>query len=207
MRRFRFHLGTLVILILIVGGGFAALRESNDLWHSGLFTLTLGVLLISVLLAVHRREAKRAFWIGFALFGWGYLALSLVSSIESKLLTRKALTYLDSKLPRSPVLITGQAWGDVPTNSTGQAWGDLQSSQTDQTVTVPSRSYLIRNEPLTAYYKWLLKGGSSTTENFVRIANSLLTLFMAWFGGQLSRDLYEKNRQRIRDRSRHQYRP
>ena len=44
MRRFRFHIGTLVILVLFLGVGFAALRESNDIWDSSIFTLTLGVL-------------------------------------------------------------------------------------------------------------------------------------------------------------------
>jgi hypothetical protein len=33
---------------------------------------------------------------------------------ESGLLTTKALAYLDSKVPDRPVVITGQAWGDVP---------------------------------------------------------------------------------------------
>ena len=83
----------------MVGVGFAALRESNEIWDSGLFTLTLGVLLISILLAIHRTESRRAFWLGFALFGWSYLGLSLVPSIESRLMTTKALAYLDSKVP------------------------------------------------------------------------------------------------------------
>ena len=34
MRRFRFHLGTLVILVLLLGVGFAALRESDETWDS-----------------------------------------------------------------------------------------------------------------------------------------------------------------------------
>ena len=45
MRRFRFHLGTLVILVLVLGVGFAALRESNETWDSSIFSITLGVLL------------------------------------------------------------------------------------------------------------------------------------------------------------------
>jgi hypothetical protein len=67
MRRFRFHIGTIAILILVLGVGFAALRESNGAWNSRIFSLALGVLLISVLLAIHRTESRRAFWIGFAL--------------------------------------------------------------------------------------------------------------------------------------------
>src|SRR5271165_3322942 len=95
MRRFRFHLGTLVIL----GVGFAALRESDETWDSSIFSLTLGMLSVSILLAVHRTETRRAFWLGFALFGSAYLGFSLVPSIESRLITIKALAYLDSKVP------------------------------------------------------------------------------------------------------------
>ena len=101
MRRLRFNIANLLGVILVLGVGFAALRESSDLWESGVFTLMLAALLISILLAVHRTESKRAFWIGFALFGWIYLGLSLVPSIESRLITTKALAYLDSEVPRS----------------------------------------------------------------------------------------------------------
>ena len=110
MRRFRFHLGTLVILVLILGVGFAALRESNEIWDSSIFTITLGVLLISILLAIHRTGSRRAFWLGFALFGSAYLGLSLVPSIEPRLITTKALAFLDSKVPRS--IPAGFAYAD-----------------------------------------------------------------------------------------------
>ena len=81
--------------ISFVGVGFAALREATDQCDSGLFSLALGLQLIAVLLAVHRTEARRAFWIGFALFGWGYLSLSLISSTESRLITTQALAWLE----------------------------------------------------------------------------------------------------------------
>ena len=73
MRRFRFHIGTLVILVLLLGFGFAALRESNETWDSSIFSLTLVVLSISILLAIHRTYQRQAFWLGFALFGSAYL--------------------------------------------------------------------------------------------------------------------------------------
>jgi hypothetical protein len=91
MRHFPFHLSTLVILVLVLGVGFAALRESNEIWDSAIFTLTLGILLISILLGIHRTEKKRVFWLGFALFGAAYLGPSLIPSIESRLITTKAL--------------------------------------------------------------------------------------------------------------------
>jgi hypothetical protein len=101
MKSFRFHLGTLVILVLLIGVGIAALRESNEIWDSGIFSVTFGVLLVSILLAIHRTERRRAFWLGFALFGWIYLVLTLMPSIEPRLITTTALTFLDSSMPRS----------------------------------------------------------------------------------------------------------
>ncbi len=91
----RYNIASMLGAIAFVAVGFAALREATDRWDSGLFSLTLGLLLNAVLLAVHRTEARRAFWIGFALFGWGYLSLSLISSTESRLITTQALTYLE----------------------------------------------------------------------------------------------------------------
>ena len=114
MRRFRFHIGTLLILVLILGVGFAALRESNETWDSSIFSLTLGMLSVLILLAVHRTEKKRAFWLGFALFGWTYVGLSLVPSIESRLLTTKALAYLDSNVPDRSIVIGGRVWEVSP---------------------------------------------------------------------------------------------
>ena len=81
MRHFRFHIGTLVILVLLLGVGFAARRESNETWDSNIFSLTLGMLTISILVAIHRTEKRRAFWLGFARFGSAYLGLSQFLSI------------------------------------------------------------------------------------------------------------------------------
>jgi hypothetical protein len=100
MKRFSFHLGTLVIVVLLLGVGFAALHEYNETWDSSIFSITLGVLLISMLFAIHRTKSRRASCVGFALFGWIYLGLSLVPSIQSRLITTKVLGYLDSKVPR-----------------------------------------------------------------------------------------------------------
>ena len=99
MRRIRFTIASLLVVVLFVAVGFAALRESSDLWASGIFTVTLAALLTSILLAVHRIESRRAFWIGFALFGWTDVGLSLAPSIDSRLITTKAFAYLDSKMP------------------------------------------------------------------------------------------------------------
>ncbi len=184
MRRFRFTIGSLVMLVLLLGVGFAALRESNDLWDSSIFSLTLGVLLISILLAVHRTEKRRAFWFGFALFGSAYLGLSLVPSVESRLITTRALAYLDSKVARS----------------NAEALYDLLVANSSQPNAVYVEAlYLDKGNG--GWIKDLsaagLVGPVGTTENFIRIGHSLLALIAGFLGGQLSRHLFSKNREPV----------
>jgi hypothetical protein len=113
MRSLRFHIGTVVIVVLVLGISFAALRESNELWDSRVFTLTVGVLSTSVLLAVHLvTNKRRAFWQGFALFGGVYLGLSLIPPIEARLIPTEALAYIDPKLPKSMPVGAGLAFAD-----------------------------------------------------------------------------------------------
>ena len=94
MSHLRCNIAGFLGAILFVAVGLAALREADQLWDSWLFSLTLGLLLLAVLLAARRTGDRRAFWIGFALFGWGYLGLSLIPSTRPKLITSKILSYL-----------------------------------------------------------------------------------------------------------------
>ena len=213
MKRFRFHLGTLVILILILGVGFAALRQSNETWDSSIFSITLGVLLVSILLAVHRTQIKRAFWVGFALFGPAYLGLAQIPSIESRLVTTRALAYLDSKLARSApagiayfdydndgltdILVTNNAQSNVVFRSNGNG--------TFQDVTVTAGSNAGANQAVgggwiseVAVGPTTLAGLFGTTIYFVRIGHCLLAMVAALLGGQLSRYFYVRSRHRDR---------
>jgi hypothetical protein len=191
MRRFRFTIASLLVVVLFVAVGFAALRESNETWNSGVFTLTLAALLISILLAVHRTESRQAFWLGFALFGWTYLGLSLVPSIESRLMTTKALAYLDSKLAYRSV--GGFSVRSSATNS------GIPSNQVQAVAFTPDgNQFATSSQGVVRFWDVrtgkLLGGWIGTTENFIRIGHSLLSLIAAILGGQLSRRLYARNR-------------
>ena len=206
MRHIRFTISSLLIAVLFAGFGFAALRESNETWESSIFSITLVMLSISILLAVHRIEKRRAFWLGFALFGSAYLALSFVPSIESKLITTKALHFLDSKVTRSiparPVSFDpyeAASWDLVFVN-------DLESSAIfrnngnggwikDVTSAAGSNPPSFPNIVAGSS----LAGSSSTTENFVKIGHSLLAVIVASLGGYISRYLYTKNREAVKE--------
>ncbi|MCI0357605.1 MAG: hypothetical protein L0211_03855 [Planctomycetaceae bacterium] len=73
----RFTLRQLLIGVALVAVGCVALRSANATWVSSLLGLTLLALAASVLLALYRDGASRAYWIGFATLGWLYMLVLL----------------------------------------------------------------------------------------------------------------------------------
>jgi hypothetical protein len=192
MRRFRFTIANLLGLVLLLAVGFAALREATELWDSAVFSTTLGLLSASVLLAIHRADRRRAFWLGFALIGWIYLGASLIPPIESRLLTTKALSMLDSQMPgRDATMKLVFKWSTSGNSNASQA----NAFSPDGRILPPARPGVIR--------LWntatgtLLSGSGGTTENFVRIGHSIVALILAYLGGYLSRWLFARGRQPI----------
>jgi hypothetical protein len=187
MRRPRFTIATLLALVVVMAVSFAALREATDLWDGGVFTAALAALLVSVLLAVHRTDNQRAFWLGFALFGSAYLIGSLSPPVESRLPTTKDLALLDSKL--SDRVVAG-TWalstaGGSPT--TGYAMPTLALSADGKWLVDGMGGLVQVMNPVTGAP---VAGPYGTTANFVRIGHSLLALVIGFVGGCLSRRLY-----------------
>ncbi len=87
MRAIRFPIAGLMGAVLVVALGLAALRNASETWASVMFLLTCGVLNLAVVGTLCREGAKRAWWLGFALFGWGYLVLAFWSSVQLPTMT------------------------------------------------------------------------------------------------------------------------
>jgi hypothetical protein len=64
-------------LVVVVAVAVAALRFASELWAGILLMLPLGVLGAAVLAFHERTGSRRVWWRGFALFGWGYVALAM----------------------------------------------------------------------------------------------------------------------------------
>jgi len=82
IRRLRFSIAGLMGVILFAALGLAALRNPTETWDGVIFLLTCGVLTLAVVGVACRSGAERAWWLGFALFGWGYFALAFSSPHE-----------------------------------------------------------------------------------------------------------------------------
>jgi hypothetical protein len=192
MRRPRITIASLLGVVAFIGVAFAALREPTDAWDSALLGLSLVILLASVLLAVHRTDERRTFWLGFTLFGWAYLVASVVPPIASRLPTYHALVAMFEMLPRPEIhweddlIMTGIRSFDVTalapsTPTTPNRWD----------VTVFNQP---TNSPLANHIKRLVVLPGETVGNFVRIGHSLIALMLAFLGAHFSRYLYETGR-------------
>ncbi len=72
MRRFRVSIAGLLAGIALLGVSLAALVSPSPLWGNAFYSLTVATLIIAILAAIYRRDARRAFWVGFATLGWAY---------------------------------------------------------------------------------------------------------------------------------------
>jgi hypothetical protein len=85
MLQFRFPVWSLMAVTVFAAAAFAALRTPAPLWANAWFSIALASLVLAVPAAVYRRGADRAFWVGFAAFGWVYFVLALVPWFQTEM--------------------------------------------------------------------------------------------------------------------------
>lgn len=194
MSRLHFSLGTLLLAVLSAGVAFAALRSPSDTWASALFTLAVALLLVATLRAVHRRDHIRAYWLGFALFGWAYLILSLVPETTPRLATTGLLDALFAR-------VHGHTGEVVSADFLRQ--GRRLSQRGGGLKSVPSVAFsdgkrlVTLGGGFTSVRVWDVSTGrplsvaSADPEGFRQVGHSLLALLIACVGGRVSLHLHE----------------
>ena len=101
MRSIRFTIAWLMTVVLILALGFAALRNPTPLWAGSVSLATQAIICLAVVGAVCRTGRERAWWLGFAAFGWSYLH-------------PWGDFYIWMKTPMQSVLEALRAWMNVP---------------------------------------------------------------------------------------------
>lgn len=83
MTRPRVTISRMLIAIGFAGIGLAALKSASEPWASAAYTTVLVLLGVGLVGALLRRGRRRTFWVGFAVFGWGYWCLMFVHPSSS----------------------------------------------------------------------------------------------------------------------------
>ncbi len=120
MGRLRIPIAGMLVAVVAFAMAFAALRSGSSFWFGSLYTISIIVLLVALIAARFRRGAERAFWYGFAVFGWGFFLLGSgrfmspvfakqgeVSGVNSTLLTSKVALLLYTHLKRDTADVDG----------------------------------------------------------------------------------------------------
>jgi hypothetical protein len=63
-------------VVLAVSVALAALRSGSSIWAGAVFLLACGVLSLAAVGSVFDTGGARVWWLGFAIFGWGYLVMA-----------------------------------------------------------------------------------------------------------------------------------
>jgi hypothetical protein len=94
VRRARLSIAGLMGIVLVASLGLTALRSGTEIWAGATLLATSAVLALAVVGVVCRSGPERSWWLGFALFGWGYLGLVFLWPQTSLVLPTSALLKL-----------------------------------------------------------------------------------------------------------------
>jgi hypothetical protein len=180
----RFTIAGLMLAVLAVAVGFAALRNATPAWAGAMLLLTLGLLGLAVLGVVYRRGARRAWWLGFALFGGGYVLLTFApwadEHVRPTLPTAMLIDALHERLhPREPTVTDAAVLAYLEAVRSAPTSVVVPGGTTPGGTTASAISFLSAGT-----------GASATPEPFRRVGHCLWALLAACVGGAAGRLFY-----------------
>jgi hypothetical protein len=115
MRRLRFTISGLIVVIVIVAVALAAIRSGSSAWAGAMLSITFFAMICSLLGIAFGRGMRRVYWSGFALLGWSYLLFMyapwLAMNIGQFLLAPNLFEYLDEVLHGNAPQMGGSTTG------------------------------------------------------------------------------------------------
>lgn len=84
MTRPKISIANLLLVILVIALGLAAIKSGSPGWAGGLLSLAFFALFASLMAVVLTRGPRRIYWIGFAFLGWMYVLLTLHPTLNER---------------------------------------------------------------------------------------------------------------------------
>jgi hypothetical protein len=121
LSRFRFSIAGFFLVLTLVAFGLAATVSQSELAGSAAYTAFVLLVCLSVVGAVLRPLPPRAFWLGFALFGWTYWLVEFETEPpppQQMMLTRIFNGSIANPSVSGPKLVTRHLLGAMVNNLT-----------------------------------------------------------------------------------------
>jgi hypothetical protein len=175
-----------MVFVLVAGVGLAALRNASDLWAGMMLLVALASVGVAVLGAVLMDDRERAWWLGFAVFGGGYLVAAL-SPVRSELATTHLLEYVTARVGGSQVATFEVSRMDGSTQLfrlVTQDGGVIARKLPDSVVSSTPTSDLLTS--MVPANRWLSAlPGAASHDPFLRVGHSLFALLAGLVGGMI----------------------
>ena len=84
MKRPRITIAHIILVVLVVAIGLAAIRSGSAAWAGAMFSITFFMMICSFLGIALGQGMRRVYWSGFAILGWSYLLLLYVPWLDGK---------------------------------------------------------------------------------------------------------------------------
>jgi hypothetical protein len=206
----RTSIAGLLALMIPIAVGLAALTDPSPFWSGAVLVLTLTMLFSSIVGAIYRRGGRRASWLGFAVFGWGYCALLSQLTIDVRPFNqapRRAFAWNAEDGEEGSIRETVRGLLDylrlnrrTAPGSVGEKvevlWGSSYYGASISSIN--GNQYKIRydNDPQGNFDEWvgLARIKLADEERYHRIGELLLALLFALAGAIISRYFYATSR-------------
>jgi hypothetical protein len=198
MKPFQFSVLGINVIVAVTAIGLAALASPTVESANGLFTFVGGSLLFALLAIKYREGDRRAFWVGFSVFGWGYLLACYGPFVGSTFRARLlSTTLIDRIYARMNPALEGTLQEIASRNpdwaKQKYQWHVRFDQETDpdaDSVALTAIGYRPTTELSIGFYPPMT---CSNLLWFRKSAHSVVTLWVAILGGLLGR-LLERTR-------------
>lgn len=206
----RFRIFELLIIVSVIALACVSVKQSDPLFETLFFSLTITFVLAAILLAVGRKDGARAFWAGFAISSLLYLVFAHVPDADG-IVPRHNGPEITTQLLRH-----GFNWvhaGTHDTNFPSQPGGYFSvgddpfacDANDDVFAAVADNEDMPQEAPEPFPKNLSLIHGSGQrivadgrSMSFMRIGHAAWALFLGWIGGHFTQMVYERSR---RDRT------
>ena len=193
MAYLRIRVAGLIGLVAATGVGMAACTSPTAELTAGLFTAAGASLVFSILAVVYRSREHRAFWAGFALFGWAYIVSCYGPVVGSAVRPRLLTTYLIDRLYVLMNPRLQETFQSVVAGAEGSArsqWHIRFDQEDDPNADSVVLTAVGKRRTTESYLSFYLPVGSDNLVWFRRSGQAVITLWVALCGGIAGRYLY-----------------